>query len=227
MAILNVTPDSFSDGGRYMSVDDAVRRANQFIGDGANIIDIGGESTRPGATKVSWQEEWSRISDVIRGVSKSDVLLSVDTYHVETAERAADLGVSIINCVYEEYVPAILTLKERFEDLKFVVPSKCISLVRERGFLEDAYIDPMIGFGTTREEDIELLKSIPQLSKMAKTLIGVSRKRIVKHLATQKYAFDAASSVALALWAVMQGASCVRVHDVRETCAALKTISSL
>ena len=102
MGIVNVTPDSFSDGGKYFKSSEACRRAENMIEEGADILDIGGESTRPGAEPVEWSEEWSRIKDVVLNLVDSGVPLSVDTYHPQTAQRAVEAGVKIINCVKKE-----------------------------------------------------------------------------------------------------------------------------
>ena len=98
MGIVNVTPDSFSDGGQFFKPEEAIRRAKNLIADGADIIDLGGESTRPGATPIGWEEEWTRIGPVLSAVADIGVLVSVDTYHPETAERAIKAGANIINC---------------------------------------------------------------------------------------------------------------------------------
>ena len=111
MGIVNVTPDSFSDGGQFYRPEQAIRRAVNLVEDGADIIDLGGESTRPGADPVSWEEEWNRLEPVLRGLSprfSGTVPVSVDTYHPETAERAVELGATIINCVYAEPVVDML-----------------------------------------------------------------------------------------------------------------------
>ena len=102
MGIVNVTPDSFSDGGQFFRPEEAIRRAKNLVADGADIIDLGGESTRPGATPISWDVEWARIEPVLRGIRDrgSGIRVSVDTYHPETAERAIEAGADIINCVY-------------------------------------------------------------------------------------------------------------------------------
>ena len=105
MGIVNVTPDSFSDGGKFNTPEEAIRRAKNLIEEGAAIIDIGGESTRPGATPLKWDEEWARVEPVLRGLSpqlEGSVPISIDTYHPETAERAIALGASIVNCVYQD-----------------------------------------------------------------------------------------------------------------------------
>jgi dihydropteroate synthase len=247
MGIVNVTPDSFSDGGKFNTPEEAIRRARNLAEEGADIIDIGGESTRPGATPISWEEEWARIEPVITslgrdacpqasaGVSeKRPYQLSVDTYHPETAERAVRLGATIINCVYAEPIPEMLAILERNPDVELVVPSSVIDSrlstldSQLSTFHSRLYLDPMIGFGTTREEDLEILQSIPELAKKGRVLIGASRKRIVKRLTGEKVpGKDLAGNLTIAVWAALQGASVVRVHDVRETVQALKVLSAL
>lgn len=238
MGIVNVTPDSFSDGGQFFRPEEALRRAKNLIADGADIIDLGGESTRPGATPIGWEEEWVRIEPVLAGLMSSvsrlkSFKISVDTYHPETAERAIRAGADIINCVYPEPVAEMLKLLEGNE-VELVVPYR----IGDEDFsreTEDAriagrlYLDPMIGFGTTREKDIELLRSVPELAKRGRVLIGASRKRIVKKLVGEKSAVGKSigGNVAIAVWAAMNGASVVRVHDVKETVQALKVIERL
>ena len=238
MGIVNVTPDSFSDGGQFFKPEEAIRRAKNLVADGADIIDLGGESTRPGATPIDWEEEWVRIEPVLAGLMSSvsrlkSFKISVDTYHPETAERAIRAGADIINCVYPEPVAEMLKLLEGNE-VELVVPYR----IGDEDFsreTEDAriagrlYLDPMIGFGTTREKDIELLRSVPELAKRGRVLIGASRKRIVKKLVGEKSAVGKSigGNVAIAVWAAMNGASVVRVHDVKETVQALKVIERL
>lgn len=238
MGIVNVTPDSFSDGGQFFRPEEAIRRAKNLIADGADIIDLGGESTRPGATPIGWEEEWVRIEPVLAGLMSSvsrlkSFKISVDTYHPETAERAIRAGADIINCVYPEPAAEMLKLLEGNE-VELVVPYR-IGDEDFRRETEDAriagrlYLDPMIGFGTTREKDIELLRSVPELAKRGRVLIGASRKRIVKKLVGEKSAVGKSigGNVAIAVWAAMNGASVVRVHDVKETVQALKVIERL
>ena len=237
MGIVNVTPDSFSDGGQFFKPEEAIRRAKNLIVDGADIIDLGGESTRPGATPIGWEEEWNRIEPVLGKGADLGVLVSVDTYHPETAARAITAGAHIINCVYAEPIPEMLKLLKG-NDVELVVPyRKEEDFVCQRPRSEGAagtvwgrlYLDPMIGFGTTREEDVELLRSIPELTKKGRVLIGASRKRIVKKLVGEKSAVgkNIGGNVAIAVWAAMQGASVVRVHDVKETVQALRVVGAL
>ena len=266
MGIVNVTPDSFSDGGKFNTPEEAIRRAKNLIEEGAAIIDFGAESTRPGATPLTWEQEWSRLEPVLEwariepvitslgrdacpqasaGVSekrpyqsdaaeKLPYLLSVDTYHPETAERAVRLGVTIVNCVYAESIPDMLGILERNPDVELVVPSSVLvsqlqtSNFKLQAFFSRLYLDPMIGFGTTREEDLEILQTIPELAKKGRVLIGASRKRIVKRLTGEKVpGKDLAGNLTIALWAAMNGADVVRVHDVRETVQALKVLAAL
>lgn len=238
MGIVNVTPDSFSDGGKYFTPEEAVRRIKNLIADGADIIDIGAESTKPGATPLSWEEEWSRLEPVLtllkgtvpvggtgngeRGMGT--VPISIDTYHPETAERAVALGAKIINCVYEGTVPDMLAICAT-NDVEIVIPTKFSGPVPAD---VPFYLDPMIGFGTTREEDLELLRSIPELAKRGKVLVGASRKRIVKKLTGEKMTGkNLGGNLGVSVWAAMNGASVVRVHDVKETVQAFKVIEAL
>ena len=248
MGIVNVTPDSFSDGGRFFAPEEAIRRAMNLVEGGADILDIGGESTRPGSTPIDWEEEWGRIEPVLRGLSPSGlgtVPVSVDTYHPETAERAIDAGASIINCVYEEPVPRMLELMGKHKDVELVIPASVFGVFRSGGqspspqggqspglpspeLRPRLYLDPMIGFGTTREEDVARLRSVSELARIGRVLVGASRKRIVKKLTGERMTGkNLGGNVGLAVWAAMNGASVVRVHDVRETVQALRVIAAL
>ena len=240
MGIVNVTPDSFSDGGKFYKPEEAVRRAKNLIEDGADIIDIGGESTRPGSTPISWEEEWSRIEPVLAKLLNfptfqlfNSPTVSVDTYHPETAAKALANGVGMINCVYNEPVPEMMKLAKEYPEVELVLPFRLndirlfdysdYSIISSR-----IYIDPMIGFNTTREEDIELLRSIPELAKKGRVLIGASRKRIVKKLTGEKTpGKDIAGNLAIVMYAAMNGASAVRVHDVKETVQALRVLEQI
>ena len=219
MGIVNVTPDSFSDGGRFFSSGEAIRRARNLVADGADILDIGGESTRPGATPIGWEAEWERVGPVLEGLRGVKVPVSVDTYHPETARRALEAGASMINCVYAEPAGEMAKLC-RESGASLVAPARCLADLAASGAV--FFIDPMIGFGTTREEDLALLRSVPALARKAPVLVGASRKRIVKKLTGEKVTGrNVGGSLGIALWCAAHGASIVRVHDVKETVQAL------
>lgn len=236
MGIVNVTPDSFSDGGKFYRPEEAIRRAKNLVEEGASIIDLGGESTRPGATPLAWDEEWARLEPVIDGIVADGMLgkakLSIDTYHPETMARALEKGATIINCVYAEPIPEMLKLMAEYPAAELVLPAKCLEDPTMCDALSTMHsrliLDPMIGFGTTREEDLKILQSIPELAARGRVLIGASRKRIVKKLTGEKaLGKDLAGNLTIAVWAALNGASFVRVHDVRETVQAIKVLEAL
>ena len=239
MGIVNVTPDSFSDGGLYYRPGEAVARARNCVAEGADIVDLGGESTRPDARPLNWQVEWSRLEPVLRILARElpGTPLSVDTYHPETAARALDLGAAIINCVYPEPVPQMLALAAK-AGCGLVVP--CRSEAEHQALLAQAaaldapldpaqlVIDPEIGFGTTREEDLALLGSLRRLAACAPVCVGVSRKRLIKRLTGERMVGkNLGGSIGAALWCAFCGASVLRVHDVRETRQALDVARAL
>ena len=242
MAIVNVTPDSFSDGGRYFRPEEAAARARNCLAEGADILDLGGESTRPGAMPLEWKDEWSRLEPVLALMNewKRKALISIDTYHPETAERALAAGASIINCVYSEPVPAMAALARK-TGCGLVIPVKAIKgfngfnglkslngLEEFEGLEQQVLIDPMIGFDTTREEDLALMGALRRLAQIAPVLVGVSRKRLIKKLTGEKCTGkNLGGSVGAAVWCAMAGTSVVRVHDVRETVQALAVVNAL
>ena len=250
MGIVNITPDSFSDGVRCLRTEAAVSRARALAREGADIIDLGAESTRPGATPISWQAEWARLEPVLRVLAREmpTMPISIDTYHPETAERALCLGAAILNCVYAKSVPAMLELAGK-TSCGLVLPASIIfdnrppaadsanptisqssnpTIPQSSILKSQILIDPMIGFGTTREEDLALLGGIRRLAQRAPVLVGVSRKRIVGALTGAEDPHDRlGGSVGAAVWCAMNGASVVRVHDVKETLQALKVVEAL
>ena len=236
MGIVNVTPDSFSDGGQYFRPEEAVRRARNLIAEGAAIIDFGAESTRPGATPLTWEQEWSRLEPVLSlfltpqpSPLNPQPPVSIDTYHPETARRSIGLGATILNCVYAEPIPAMLALLREFPQTELVMPSRCWDQVADDAALRSRiYLDPMIGFGTTREEDLALLRAIPDLAKKGRVLVGASRKRIVKKLTGEKVTGkNLGGNLGIAVWCALNGAAVVRVHDVRETVQAIKVMETI
>ena len=248
MGIVNITPDSFSDGVRCLRTEAAVSHARALAREGADIMDLGAESTRPGATPISWQAEWARLEPVLRILVREmpTMPISIDTYHPETAERALCLGAAILNCVYAKSVPAMLELAAKTR-CGLVLPASCVlgdsqpaaGSANSQSSIPNLHssilnlqsqilIDPMIGFGTTREEDMALLGGIRRMAQKAPVLAGVSRKRIVGALTGAEDPHDRlGGSVGAAVWCAMNGTSVVRVHDVKETVQALKVVDAL
>jgi dihydropteroate synthase len=160
---------------------------------------------------------------------KIQVPISIDTYHPETARLAVEQGADIINCVYVEPIEQMAQILRENANVELVMPALAWdTLPSLQEYLSRIYIDPMIGFGTTREEDLNLLRSVPELAKKARVLVGASRKRLVKKLTGEKVVGkNLGGNLGVAVWAAMNGASIVRVHDVRETFQALKVINTI
>lgn len=238
MGILNATPDSFSDGGSYTSVDAAVARAKAMVEEGADIIDIGGESTRPGFEPVGVEEELRRILPVIQALRKTlpHIPLSIDTYKAETARHALEAGAHIINDIWglkgdpnmaavaAEYAcPVIINHNRHARDYNDFVPDVLadlqgsVSIARTAGIAEDQiWLDPGIGFAKTYEDNLELLGRLSELHSLGyPVLLGTSRKRFIKqtlNLPVDELVEGTAATVALG---IAHGCQIVRVHDVR------------
>jgi dihydropteroate synthase len=251
--ILNVTPDSFSDGGRFDSVDKAVKQAFLMASQGADIIDIGGESTRPGANPVSIDEELERVLPVIEVLQgKIDIPISIDTRKSEVAREACRAGATIINDVsglrndkriaevareYSTYLvlmhmrktPETMQIEIHYDDLIGEISDfllKAIDKALEVGVPKNRIIiDPGIGFGKTVEHNFSILKNIATFKNLGfPVLIGVSRKSFIGKTLDLPVDERLEGSLAAALYAVLNGASIIRVHDVLPTIRALKII---
>lgn len=246
MGIVNVTPDSFSDGGEFFDTDKAVSHALELVSQGADVIDIGGESTRPGYEPVSAEEEIERVVPVIEKLSKEfDVVISCDTSKAPVARAALEAGCHIINDVCALTDPDMASTAAEFDAGVILMYNRridknvnngmntsyqAIDFMKERiklaldaGIKEDHIMtDPGIGFGTTRLEDLALTASIMQLGFTGKypVLYGVSRKRIAKMFASDMTGLDNVS-IGLALAGVSSGCAMVRVHNVKDTVQAL------
>ena len=250
MGILNVTPDSFSDGGLYVATDRAVERALAMVQEGADIIDIGGESTRPGASPVGVTEEIERTVPVIEALRKeSDVPISIDTSKPEVMLAAAAAGASMLNDVRalresgavevaaELGLPACI-MHMQGEPRTMQASPAYDDVVRDvRAFLRDRVdecvaagmntanlvLDPGFGFGKTLEHNLLLMQQLDVFVKMGQpVLVGVSRKSMIGKLLGDDQRERITGSVTLALAAARKGAHIVRVHDVRETADALR-----
>ena len=248
MGVVNVTPDSFSDGGRYLDPSRALDRARQLVADGADIVDVGGESTRPGAARVSEAEELERVLPIVEALANEGAIVSIDSMKPAVMRAAVDAGASMVNDVralMEPYALAAalphdvaICLMHMQGDPRTMQQSPAYDdVVREVGdFLlaraqaceeagiarERLVIDPGFGFGKTVEHNLELLRGLPEIVGLGyPVLAGLSRKATIGRLTGRDVDDRMAGSIAAALAAVERGASIVRVHDVRETADAL------
>ncbi len=249
MGIVNVTPDSFSDGGRHLLRDAAISHAQQLIAEGADILDIGGESTRPGAKTVGVQEELDRVMPVIEGLRDAGVPLSIDTCKAEVMRAALAAGVHMVNdinalqqpealaAVVESNAAVCLMHKQGQPDTMQTQPYyenvviEVLEFLRTRVAVVEAagiprnriVIDPGFGFGKTLAHNLNLLRNLQKFSELGVPLLaGLSRKSMLGAITGQDVNNRLPASVAAALLAVQHGASIIRVHDVQATCDALK-----
>lgn len=256
MGVLNVTPDSFSDGGKFLATASASHRARAMVEEGADILDVGGESTRPGSEGVSVEEEISRVIPVIQAiVSECSTPVSVDTSKAAVAEAALQAGAKIVNDVSGLSDPGMMDVVRRYqaglvimhmkgtprsmqdapvyEDVTSEVGSFLSGRVRTAiaaGIAaEQIVVDPGIGFGKTLEHNLTLLQSIGELGAMTgrPVLIGVSRKRFIGMITGRDVQDRLAGSLAAAGFAVLRGARVLRVHDVKESCDVARMIDRL
>ena len=250
MGILNATPDSFSDGGMFRTPQDALAQAERMIANGVDLIDIGGESTRPGAEPVALQEELDRVLPVIEALKNCGVALSIDTYKAETMRQALHAGVDCVNDVWalrqEGAVNAVLEssncgivlmhmqrdpLTMQFDPEYQDVIAEVSSFLKERAQAlivagvqaNRIAIDPGFGFGKSLEHNLNMLKNFADFSKVGfPVLAGISRKSMLGKLTGKNTNERIAPSVAAAIMAADRGARIVRVHDVPETVDAFK-----
>jgi dihydropteroate synthase len=254
MGIVNVTPDSFSDGGRFISTDKAIAHAHDLVAQGADILDIGGESTRPGATPVPLDEELNRVIPVIEGLAGIGVPLSIDTYKPEVMRAAILAGVDIVNDVCALQEPQALEIvaasdvgvclmhmqgrpqnmqqDPQYQDVVQVVYDflKGRLAAAEQAGIAKARItlDPGFGFGKRTAHNLALLEGLSTLQKLdAPLLIGLSRKSVLGQVAGADVNERLYASLAASVIAVMKGANIVRVHDVKATVEALKVVSAV
>jgi len=250
MGVLNVTPDSFSDGGRYISVQRALRHALAMAADGADIIDVGGESTRPGAAAVSAEEELGRVIPVIEAIRRElDVPISLDSSRPEVMSAGCAAGADMLNDVRALQLPGALEMAARLdvpvclmhmqgqpEDMQAdpryqdVVADVCgflsarAAAARGAGIAARSLIlDPGFGFGKTLEHNLALLAGLPRLGELGyPVLAGLSRKSLLGKLLGRELPDRLPGSLALALLAAERGAAILRVHDVAPTVDALR-----
>ncbi|MDY6481918.1 dihydropteroate synthase [Acinetobacter faecalis] len=250
MGILNVTPDSFSDGGLHNGKDEAVARALQMIAEGATVIDVGGESTRPGASVVAVEEEIARVVPVVKELAKHNVVISIDTSEPEVIKAAVRAGAHIWNDVraltrpnaletaasldipviimHMRGEPTTMNNLDQYSDVTFDVISELKQRVNDAlnaGVKsENIMIDPGFGFAKNAQQNLKLLNEFYKLKEMGYPILSaLSRKRFIGEAVGESDAQKrVVGSVAANLISVQQGASMVRVHDVKATCDALK-----
>lgn len=249
MGILNVTPDSFSDGGRYNSIDAALFRTEQMIAEGATIIDVGGESTRPGYTKISDEEEIDRVVPIIEAIkSRIDIPISLDTYKSKVASAGIKAGADLINDIwgfkYDAEIAKVVALSdvacclmhnkneavynEYINDVKSEI-KECIDIALSAGVSkEKIMIDPGVGFGKTYENNLEIINKCDELVKLGyPVLLGTSRKSVVGLTldipANERVVGTAATTVI----GYERGCRIFRVHDVKENMQALKMAQAI
>jgi dihydropteroate synthase len=255
MGVLNVTPDSFFDGGRFNEIDSALERAREMVAHGAAFIDVGGESTRPGATPVSLQEELDRVCPIVEAIARElNVIVSVDTSAPDVMRETVSLGAGLINDVRALQRPGAPEAMARtdvpvcimhiqgepdhmqdnpsYRDVCQEVSlflSERLQVVEVAGVRSDRIIlDPGFGFGKTVQHNFQLLAALEQLQQLGHSLlVGMSRKSMLGHVTGRDVSERLSASVAAATIAAMKGASIIRAHDVRETVDAVNVVAAM
>lgn len=244
MGILNVTPDSFSDGGKFNQMDAALKHAEEMIADGAAILDIGGESTRPGYTKISDEEEISRVVPVIEAVKKEfDIPISVDTYKSGVAKAAAEAGADLINDIwglkYDDHMADVIAKsglacclmhnRDNAEYQNFMEDMKqdlreTIALAKAAGIEDDKIIlDPGVGFAKSYENNLEAIRRLEELKELNyPVLLGTSRKSVIGLTLDLPAAERVEGTLVTTVMAVEADCMFVRVHDVKENYRAVQ-----
>ncbi len=253
MGILNVTPDSFSDGGQYAGRDAALRHAEQLISEGAEMIDVGGESSRPGSEPLSLQEELDRVMPVLEGLKGASVAISVDTYKAKVMSAAIDLGVDCINDIWAfrqphaieaisnsqcglilmhmQKDPTTMQFDPHYDnvisEVNGFLMERCVALEDEGIDRQRIAIDPGFGFGKTLEHNMTMLAQFHQFCQHDFAVVaGISRKNSLGQITGRDIGHRVTASVSAAQMAVERGAKIVRVHDVAETVDAVKIWSA-
>ncbi len=254
MGIVNVTPDSFSDGGKFNTTDKAVAHAMELVAQGADILDIGGESTRPGATPVPLDEELNRVVPVIKALAQAGVPLSIDTYKPEVMRAAIEAGADIVNdvCALQEPNaleivaaskvgvclmhmqgrPQTMQVDPQYQDVVAEVTSFLAARLKAAeamGISRDrVLLDPGFGFGKRTAHNLTLLNHLSSLQSLGlPLLIGLSRKSLLGQVLGSAADERIHASIAASVVSVMRGANIVRVHDVKPTVDALKIVTAV
>ncbi len=237
MGILNVTPDSFSDGGKWNHMDAALKHTEEMIADGCDILDIGGESTRPGYTLLSDEEEISRVTPVIEAVkNRFDIPISLDTYKSKVAKAGLEAGADLINdiwgCKYDPHMASVIAssgaacclmhnrkeaVYRNFLGDVLVDLLECVHIAQNAGVADDRIIlDPGIGFGKTYEHNLKLMNHVEILQQLGyPVLLGTSRKSMIGLTLDLPASERLEGTLATTVMGVMKGCCIVRVHDVK------------
>ncbi len=244
MGILNVTPDSFSDGGQHNRVDTALKRAEQMIKEGVHILDIGGESTRPGYTQISDEEEIARVVPIIEKIKKNyEIPVSVDTYKSKVAENAIAAGVDLINDIwglkYDSKMAEVIAkhnvacclmhnrkdteYADFFEDVKTDL-KETLAIAEKAGIAKEKIIlDPGVGFAKNYEQNLEIIRRIGELKELGyPLLLGTSRKSVIGLTLDLPVTERLEGTLVTTVLAVLGGCSFVRVHDIEANKRAIK-----
>ena len=254
MGVVNVTPDSFSDGGRYLDAEAAIRHGEKLAGDGAEILDVGGESTRPGAVEVDAAEELRRVEPVVQALA-GEATVSIDTSKLAVAEAALDAGASIVNDVTAlRRDPEIAALcadrgagvvlmhmpgnprtmqdnpayEDVVDEVKAFLAERIEAAVAAGVDEERIWLDPGIGFGKTLEHNLELLRRLGELRELGRPLvIGTSRKSFIGRVDGSAVDERLGGSIASSVLAAAEGADVLRVHDVAEIAQAMRVSEAI
>lgn len=249
MGILNVTPDSFSDGGKYQSVDLALKQAERMIEEGAVILDIGGESTRPGHKKITDQEEIERVVPVIEAIKKNfDIAVSLDTYKYEVSKAGIAAGADMINDIWglkwderlapllakEDVACCLMHNRDNQEYTNFIEDfcsdmEETLAIAKKAGIRDERIIlDPGVGFGKTFEQNLSIMKHMDVFSKWGlPVLLGTSRKSVIGLALNLPVDQREEGTAATTVLGRMKGASIFRVHDVKTNYRELKMIEAI
>lgn len=254
MGVVNVTPDSFSDGGRFLDPSAALTHARALIGEGAHLVDLGAESTRPGAQPVSEDEQLRRLMPVVEGLAGTAACLSIDTSSAEVARRCLEAGAHVVNDVtaladqamagvvaesgaglvlmHMRGTPATMQKASEYEDVAREVRevlAERVTMARERGIAHEAIaVDPGIGFGKTARHNFELIARLEELKTLAQPIVlGASRKSFIGKTLDLPVDQRLEGSLAAAAIGALLGADVIRAHDVRATVRALDVARSI
>jgi dihydropteroate synthase len=254
MGVVNVTPDSFSDGGLFLDAEAAVAHGEKLVREGAEILDVGGESTRPGAEEVSAEEEMARVVPVVRGLADATTV-SIDTSKAAVAEAALDAGATIVNDVtalrHDPEIGALCaergaglvlmhmqgdprTMQDEpsyddvVDDIKAFLAERVEAAIDAGVAEERIWLDPGIGFGKTLDHNLELLRRLGELRELGRPLVvGTSRKSFIGKIDGSAVGDRLGGTIASAVFAAAEGADVLRVHDVAETAQATKVASAI